>query len=201
MMMESFAKLSTVLAETKSDSKSDWPKFSGVSKKFCDWYLSIMTQVSLPPWNVLYDSTTNDVVATTSNTTLNGKLYSKIILWLEGKALKHAMSRKHLCANGLLLLSELNKRYKPTNVPEVIAAKTVEFWGHTKCLSHEVLTSIMTTSMNYWMIFRGLMSQSLPRALFVSLSLCWARNSNLFRIISVSRCCHLNGNKKTGLPY
>jgi hypothetical protein len=35
------------------------------------------------------------------------------------------------------LLSELTKTYKPTNVLEVIAAKTVEFWGHTKRLSHE----------------------------------------------------------------
>ena len=137
MMAESFSKLSTVLAETKSDTKADWPKFSGDSKKFRDWYLSIMTQVSLPPWNALYDPSTNDVVAITANTALNGKLYSKIILSLEGKALKHAVSRKHLCANGLLLLSELTKTYKPTYVPKVIAAKTVEFWGHTKCLSHE----------------------------------------------------------------
>jgi hypothetical protein len=83
-----------------------------------------MTQVSLPLWNVLYDSTINDVVFTTKNTTLNGKLYSKIILLLEGKALKHAVLRKHLCANGLLLLHDLTKTYKPTNVPEVIAAKT-----------------------------------------------------------------------------
>jgi hypothetical protein len=91
-----------------------------------------MTQVSLPPWNVLYDPITNDVVVSTTNTQLNGKLYSKIILSLEGKALKHAVSRKHLRANGLLLLQELTKIYKPTNVPEVIAAKTVEFRGHTK---------------------------------------------------------------------
>jgi hypothetical protein len=88
--------------------------------------------VSLPPWNVLYDPITNDVVVSTTNTQLNGKLYSKIILSLEGKALKHAVSRKHLRANGLLLLQELTKIYKPTNVPEVIAAKTVEFRGHTK---------------------------------------------------------------------
>jgi len=96
-----------------------------------------MTQVSLPPWNVLYDSQTNGVVAMTTNTLLNGKLYSKIILSLEGKALKHAVSRKHLRANGLLPLQELTKTYKPTNVPKVIASKTVEFWGHTRRLPHE----------------------------------------------------------------
>jgi len=96
MMAESFSKLSTVLAESKTDSKSDWPKFSGESRKFRDWYLAIMTQISLPPWNVLYDSVSNDVVTATTNSQLNGKLYSKIILSLEGKALKHAVSRKHL---------------------------------------------------------------------------------------------------------
>jgi hypothetical protein len=40
-------------------------------------------------------------------------------------------------SNGLLLLQELTKTYKPTNVPEMIAAKTVEFWGHTKRQSQE----------------------------------------------------------------
>jgi hypothetical protein len=123
MMAKLFSKLSTVLAETKHESKAEWPKFSGETKKFRDWYLSIMTQVSLPPWNSLYDATTNDIVSTTMNTVLNGKFYSKIILALEGKALKHAVSRKHVRANGLLLLQELTKAYKPTNVPEVIAAK------------------------------------------------------------------------------
>jgi hypothetical protein len=137
MMAESFSELSSVLAETKTESKSDWPKFLGESRKFRDWYLTIMMQVSLPPWNVLYDPITNDVVVSTTNTQLKGKLYSKIILSLEGKALKHAVSRKHLHANGLLLLQELTKTYKPTNVPEVIAAKTVEFWGHTKCQPQE----------------------------------------------------------------
>jgi hypothetical protein len=33
MLTESFSKLSTVLSE-KSDTKSDWPKFSGDGKKF-----------------------------------------------------------------------------------------------------------------------------------------------------------------------
>jgi hypothetical protein len=139
MMVQSFSKLSTVLSESKQESKSEWPKFAGEQKKFRDWYLSIMTQLSLSPWNEFYDSVSNDVISTTTNSTLNGKLYSKLILSLEGKALKHAVSRKHLRANGLLLLSELVKTYKPTNVPEVIAAKTVEFWGHTKRLPTETI--------------------------------------------------------------
>jgi hypothetical protein len=38
MMTESFSKLSTVIVESKQDSKSDWPNFSGEHKKFQDWY-------------------------------------------------------------------------------------------------------------------------------------------------------------------
>jgi hypothetical protein len=75
MMAESFSKLSTVLAENRQESKVDWPKFSGDSKKFRDWYLAVMTQVSLPPWSTLYDPTRNDIISTTTNNTLNGKLY------------------------------------------------------------------------------------------------------------------------------
>jgi hypothetical protein len=43
----------------------------------------------------------------------------------------------HLHANVVLLLQELHQMYKPKNVPEVIAAKTVEFWGNTKRSSSE----------------------------------------------------------------
>lgn len=131
MFADSFSKLLNALTE-KSDSKSDWPKFSGDQKKFRAWHLAIMAQLSLPPWVELYDSSTIDIVHTTSNTKLNGKLYSKLLLALDGNALKSIVSHKHLCANGLLLLCELVQTYKPTNVPEVIAYKTSEFWGNTK---------------------------------------------------------------------
>jgi len=43
--------------------------------------------------------------------------------------MKNMISRKHVRANGLLLLHELHQMYKPKNVPEVIAAKTAEFWS------------------------------------------------------------------------
>jgi hypothetical protein len=74
MVSESFTKLSTALQE-KSDPKTDWPKFAGDSKKFGSWYLAIMAQLSLPPWVEFYDSTKNDVITTTLNSSLNGKLY------------------------------------------------------------------------------------------------------------------------------
>jgi hypothetical protein len=38
-----------------------------------------MAQPYLPPWQELYDITSNDVVDTTSNTTLNGKLHAKLL--------------------------------------------------------------------------------------------------------------------------
>jgi hypothetical protein len=85
----------------------------------------------------LYDSSTNSVVTTMANATLNGKLYAKVIGALEGSALQHMLARKHLRANCVLLLLELHQMYKPKCVPEVIAAKTVEVWGHTKRATSE----------------------------------------------------------------
>jgi hypothetical protein len=127
MMTESFSKLSTAFSESKGDTKTEWPKFNGDTKKFRSWYLGVMTQLSLHPWQELYDPVRHDVVISTQNSTLNGKLYAKVILALEGSAYKNFISRKHLRANGILLLSELVQTYKPRNVPEMIAAKTVDF--------------------------------------------------------------------------
>jgi hypothetical protein len=88
-----------------------------------------MAQISLQPWNVLYDPIKNDIVESTSNSQLNSKLYAKLLVCLEGQAMKNMVSRKHVRANGILLLQELHQMYKPKNVPEVIAAKTAEFWS------------------------------------------------------------------------
>jgi hypothetical protein len=139
MLTESFSKLSTVLADKQIDTKVDWPKFSGDSKQFKVWYVAIMAQLSLAPWTELYDGSRNDVVLTTTNTSLNSKLYAKLLIALEGVALQHIVSRPHLRANGLLVLQELVHIYKPTNVPELITAKTSTFWGNTKRLSSETV--------------------------------------------------------------
>jgi len=93
-----------------------------------------MAQLSIAPWTDLYN---DSVVQSTMNTSLNGKLYAKVIGVLEGPALQQMISHSHLQANGVLLLQELHQMYKPKNVPEVIAAKTIEFWGNTKRQSHE----------------------------------------------------------------
>jgi hypothetical protein len=84
MLTEAFSKLSTVLSDKSSDTKSDWPKFSGDTTKFRSWYLAIIAQLSLPPWQELYDSAKHDIVSYTSNQALNGKLYAKLLLALEG---------------------------------------------------------------------------------------------------------------------
>jgi len=131
LLTESFTKLSSALQD-KSDTKSDWPKFAGDGKKFRSWYLAVMAQLSLPPWLELYDSTKNDIVDSTGNVSLNGKLYSKLLLSLEGSALQSIVAKKHLRANGLALLRDLVQTYKPRNVPEIIALKTGEFWSNTK---------------------------------------------------------------------
>jgi hypothetical protein len=63
---------------------------------------------------------------------LNGKLHAKLLVSLEGQALHLMVSRKHLCANGILPLQELHQMCRPKNVPEVIAVKTGEFWSQMK---------------------------------------------------------------------
>jgi hypothetical protein len=139
MLTESFSKLTYIMGEQKSisDSKTDWPKFAGDAKKFRAWYLSIIAQISIPPWSEFYDSSTHGVVLSTQNTTLNSRLYTKLISVLEGQALQDMISRSHLRANGLLLLQDLIQTYKPINVPEVLAAKAGEFWSKMKRSSGE----------------------------------------------------------------
>jgi hypothetical protein len=51
------------------------------------------------------------------------------------------VSRKHLRANGLLLLHKLLQTYKPRRAPEVIAAKTGEFWSQLKHSLNESIDS------------------------------------------------------------
>lgn len=114
LLSETFSKLTTVLTDTKaSDSKTEWPKFNREVKKFRAWYLAILAQLSLAPWSELYNADTHALVATTTNTTLNGKLYAKIITCLEGQVLQNMVSWKHLRANGLLLLKDLVQTYRP----------------------------------------------------------------------------------------
>jgi len=140
-LTESFSKMSAVLTDRSSDTKTDWSKFSGDTKKFKSWYLSIVAQLSLAPWNEFYDHTTNMIVTITTNQPLNAKLYAKLLVALEGQALQDIVSRSHLRANGLLLLHELVQTYKPKNVPEVLAAKAGEFWSKIKRSPNETVDS------------------------------------------------------------
>jgi hypothetical protein len=138
MLTESFQKLTAVMGDQKtSEAKSQWPKFAGDAKKFRSWFLAIMAQLSIHPWSEFYDAATNSPVSTTQNTLLNGKLYAKLISVLESQALQDMITRSHLRGNGLLLLNELVETYKPTNFPEVLAAKAGEFWSKTQRAPHE----------------------------------------------------------------
>jgi len=43
LLQDTFSKLTTVIADSKTpETKSEWPKFSGDTKKFRSWYLAIM---------------------------------------------------------------------------------------------------------------------------------------------------------------
>jgi hypothetical protein len=55
-----------------------------------------MAQLTLSPWQKLYDSASNDIVQTTTNAILNGKLYAKLLISLEGQALQSIVSRMRL---------------------------------------------------------------------------------------------------------
>jgi hypothetical protein len=91
-----------VFTETKTiEVKTEWPKFDGSKTKFRSWYLTILSQVSVPPWNDLYDVVSNDLVLMTLNSSLNAKFYSKLLLSLEGEALHNVALRKYLRADGL----------------------------------------------------------------------------------------------------
>jgi hypothetical protein len=133
-----FSKLATIVSDAKTnETKSDWPKFNGDTKKFKQRYLAIVAQLSLAPWKEFYDFNTDTVVKASSNTSLNEKLYAKLRLCLEGQVFQDMVSRKHLRANGILLLTELSQTYRPSHVPEVTAAKTVEFWSTLKRLPYK----------------------------------------------------------------
>jgi hypothetical protein len=77
-------------------------------KKFKNWQLAILAQLSLCPWSELYDPSNNTLLQVTSNHQLNEKLYAKLLLCLEGQVFQDMVSRKHLHANGLLLFKELS---------------------------------------------------------------------------------------------
>jgi len=155
LLSEAFSKLITVIIDTKtSDSKTEWLKFGGDVKKFRAWYLAILAQLSLAPWSELYNAASHDLVATTAKNNLNGKLYAKIITCLEGQVLQNMVSRKHLRANGLLLLKDLVQTYRPKQVPKVIAAITGEFWSQMKHYPNESVD-------NYYNCFHELLDDLL----------------------------------------
>jgi hypothetical protein len=201
LLADSFSKLSTALGEKGLDSKTEWPKFAGDSKKFCAWYLSIMAQLSIHPWQELYDHHTNDVIASTTNTSLNGKLYAKLLVCLEGQALQDIVSRPLLCANGILLLQELVQSYRPKNVPEIIAAK-LENFGHIQ--NDPPLNPLTVTTidfMSYLMIYVMQMIPYQLKAPCVIFSLPLVMNSNLSRTFTVLEIFQLHGNLHIGQRY
>lgn len=102
-----------------------------------------MAQLSLQPWKELYNISTNNILDKTTNDVLNGKLYSKLHLSLEGQPLQDVITRTHLRANGILLLQELSQTYKLKIVLEIIATKTGEFWSRMKHKPSKMVDSLL----------------------------------------------------------
>lgn len=61
LFTNSFTKMANALTEKNTDSKAEWPKYSGDKKMFRSWYLAIMTQLSIAPWRDLYDPSKNEL--------------------------------------------------------------------------------------------------------------------------------------------
>jgi hypothetical protein len=59
LLTTTFSKLTTVIDSKSLDTKSEWPKFGGDMKKFKNWQLAILAQLSLSPWSELYDPSNN----------------------------------------------------------------------------------------------------------------------------------------------
>ncbi len=78
----------TVISEKSSETKSDWPKFSGNTKNFWHWYLAIIAQLSLSPWNEFYNPVTNMMIHSTGNTKLMKNYMPSFFSVLRGKYLK-----------------------------------------------------------------------------------------------------------------
>jgi hypothetical protein len=66
-------------------------------------------------------------------------LYAKLLTCLEGTALQSIVARSHLHSDGLQYLQDLTATHRPLHVPEIIAAKTVQFWGSTRRMSTETV--------------------------------------------------------------
>ncbi len=63
IMTEVFLNLIAVFTETKNtDLKADWPIVDGTKNKLGSWYLTILSQVTVPPWSELYDTMSNDLM-------------------------------------------------------------------------------------------------------------------------------------------
>jgi len=56
---------------------------------------------------------------------------------LDGSALQSIVARTHLHSDGLSVLQDLYQTHRPLHIPEIIAAKTVQFWGNMKHMPNE----------------------------------------------------------------
>lgn len=128
-----------------------------------------------------------------------GKLYSKLLLSLEGTAIQNIMSRANLQASGLMLLQDLVQTYEPKNVPDFFAAKTGEFWSNMKQLPNE---SVDTYYTHFHELLDDLKDADEPTSIKSSISYSfWVQNLLQSRIIIGLVTFLVNGKLKIGLHF
>ena len=101
----------------KSDISSTnlkFPKFSGKSTtEFVTWYDQVLSILAIPPWQSLYDKTTNRVIQENeAKESLSMKLYSSLKLCVQGQAQTIMNTKTHLRGRGLEYLKTLHTIYK-----------------------------------------------------------------------------------------
>ncbi len=74
---ESFIKLFSVIGDKITKGKIEWPEFGGYSKKFEQWYLAIIVQLSFLILRELNDASIKNIIVITSyKVSLKVKLYA-----------------------------------------------------------------------------------------------------------------------------
>jgi len=116
----------------KSDilsSNLKFPKFSGKStNEFITWYDQVLSILAIPPWQSLYDKSTNTVITEElADESLSMKLYSSLKLCIQGQAQSIMNTKTHLRGRGLEYLKTLHTIYRKKLTKVEIINKETEY--------------------------------------------------------------------------
>jgi len=107
------SQLVTITKTTSENSKkiTTFPKFSG--KDFTTWYDSILSILSSPGWNKLYDQATDDAIQIDPMNDLSADLYTSLKRCLLGNAQDTMLHKKGIRSQGINFLKVLQSTYNP----------------------------------------------------------------------------------------